>query len=358
MLLLPSLLRSTGRPSSSWLCRFGSFSFVSALLCLAPGTPAYSSALLGGPSWPGGTPLGGLEARVIDTSGGPLSGRGVASSAGPISQPASPSPRSASAVATFRVVETIGGVDNRWTVSGAGLTSSLGPAVLWDSMGEVTGYRVAPGEGHVTLTSDTWFGYGSMIIPGLSQATYAVAVYANNTNPALRPDPSGMITPGYVPDLSAYNAGTGPGWVAVDTSTGNALLLSVRSSVVGTPIVTDQHGGVTGRTLLSPLGSRTTTGFASALAPNDATFASTFPAAIASNNPAAVFGCTVPDANRSSNATCTGGNLRVVVTPAAVVRGDVVGVRTSPAPSGALLPGSWSPSGAYRLNLSCLLVIA
>lgn len=354
--LIPGRCHGAERSSSYSISRLAAFFSTTALLCIALWPAACGSVDLRVPSGPGRTHAGWRGERAIDPSGVQLTGRGLASAGGQISQPTAPS--APTTVATFRVLETIGGADNRWTVAGSGLTSTLGPGVLWDSSGSVVGYRVLPRGGHVTVSSDTWYGHASMILTGVSQATYAVALYANNTNPALRPDPSGMITPGYVPDLSAYNAGTGPGWVAVDSSTGNALLLSVRASVVGTPVVTDQYGNTTGSTLLSPLGARTTEGVVSALGPNDSSFATTFPGAISSNNPPAVFGCNVPHPNEVSNSTCTGGNLHVDITPVVVVRGDVVGVRTSPAASSAHVPGSWSPSGTYSLNLSGLLVIA
>lgn len=305
------------------------------------------------------TPLtvGGGD-TVINSHGGRPTGSRASGSGGARPPLGSASTSTSTTVATFRVLETFGGVDNRWIVSGSYQPLSLGQGVLWDSRGMVSGYRVLPGVGSITVTSDTWYGHASMILSGVSQATYAVALYANNSNPPLRPDPSGMITPGYVPDLAAYNAGSGPGWVAVDSSTGNALLLSVRSSVEGTPVVTDQYGNTIGQTLLSPLGARTTDGVVSALAPNDALFASTFTGAIASSNPPVVFGCNVPNPNVSPNSACSGGNLRVDITPVEVVRGDVVGVRTSPATGGTLESGAWSPSGTYCLNLSGLLVIA
>lgn len=329
------------------------FSSLAVVLGLTLCTAANSSGPSGESSWPGHhSALGGGE-PVIDMSGIQRTARGLASAGG-----RDPRRAPSSTIATFRVLETIGGVDNRWTVSGSGAALSLGQGVLWDSRGMVTGYRVVPGGGTVTVTSDTWFRRRSMIIPGQYQSTYVVALYANNNNPGLRPDPSGMITPGYVPDLAAYNAGTGPGWVAVDSSTGNALLLSVRSSVEGTPVVTDQYGSTTGRTLLSPLGVRTLDGIVSALAPNDYAFTTTFPGTIPSNNPPVVFGCNVQYPNISPSNTCTGGNLRVDITPVVVVRGDVVGVRTSPATGRALESGAWSPSGTYSLNLSGLVVFA
>lgn len=268
------------------------------------------------------------------------------------------SPGGATATATFRVVETTGGVDNRWVITGSGGRISLGEPVLWDPMGIVTGYKVGPGAGTTTVASDTWYRRQSMIIPYQSQSTYAVALYANNSNPPLRPDPSGMITPGYVPDLAAYHAGTGPGWVAVDSSTGNALLLSVESTVLGSPVVTDQYGDTTGYTLLSPLGARTTQGIVRDLGPHDYAFSSSFPGQIPSNNPLVAFGCNVPYPAVSPNSTCRGGNLLVAITPVAVVRGDVVGVRTSTTTGSATKQGAWSPSGTYSLNLSGLVVFA
>ncbi|EBI5186554.1 hypothetical protein DPA00_20490 [Salmonella enterica subsp. enterica] len=341
------------RSSAARLYWRRAFSSLAVVLGLTLCTTADCSGPFRGPSWPGHPLAVGGGEPVIDTSGIQQTARGLASAGGRVPQRA-PS----STIATFRVLETIGGVDNRWTVLGAGQALSLGQGVLWDSRGMVSGYRVVPGGGPVTVTSDTWYRRRSMIVPGQYQSTYVVALYANNNNPGLRPDPTGMITPGYVPDLAAYNAGTGPGWVAVDSSTGNALLLSVRSSVEGTPVVTDQYGNTTGRTLLSPLGARTLDGIVSALAPNDYAFTTTFPGTIASNNPPVVFGCNVPYPNISPNNTCTGGNLRVDITPVVVVRGDVVGVRTSPATGSTLESGAWSPSGTYSLNLSGLVVFA
>lgn len=260
-----------------------------------------------------------------------------------------------STTAIFRVLNSSGPATGRWTIGGSGLTASLGAPVDWDSRGQVTGYSVVPAGAPVTVTSDTWSGGNRVVIPGIYYNAYAVSLYANNSNPPLRPDRSGMITPGYVPDLGAYHVGRGPGWVAVDNTTGNALLLSVSAFTDGTVLCGGSSYNCK-EVLLSQLGERTLSSFASDLRAGDI-FTSTFVGAIPSNSSIVALGCSILYPDVATTETCTGGNLGVTITPVGVVRGSVLGVHV-PTPGGGAAGGdSWSPGGTYTLNLTGLTVI-
>ncbi|EBS4140534.1 hypothetical protein DPZ68_23840 [Salmonella enterica subsp. enterica serovar Oranienburg] len=294
---------------------------------------AAGGSLRGGPGWSTG-------ARSLDLGAAPG---------------AQTSTYSRSTTAIFRVLNSTGPASGRWTIGGSGLTASLGSPVLWDSRGQVTGYTVVPSGAPVTVTSDTWSSGNTVVIPSLYNNAYAVSLYANNSNPPLRPDRSGMITPGYVPDLGAYHVGRGPGWVAVDNTTGNALLLSVSAITDGTTLC----GGYSyncKEVLLSQLGERSPSSFVHDLRSGD-TFATSFVGAIPSNSSIVALGCSVLYPNVATTNTCTGGNLGVTITPVGVVRGSDLGVR-GPTPVGGAAEGdSWSPGGTYTLNLTGLTVI-
>lgn len=263
--------------------------------------------------------------------------------------------RGPSTIATFRVRGSVGGLDNRWSFTWTGHNVTLGPASLRDPKGAVSGYHVVNGGASYTVTSDTWI-HGNQVLNTYEEKNaYAVALYANGSNPVIHPDSSGITTHGYVPDLSVYGAGSGPGWVAVDSESGNALLLTVSSSISGS-VITSGSDYTAGYPLMSPLGARGANNFASVLSPGFAKFATSLTGAIGGDYPIAALGCSIPNPYAAYGATCTGGNLRVTITPVGVVRGDVLGVRTSHTAGGGSAGGAWSPGGTYTLYLSGVTV--
>lgn len=254
-----------------------------------------------------------------------------------------------SVLATFSVMASVG-TDMRWVYSPSSITTHLGPAVLWDASGTATGYRTTPNSRGAVVESRSWSNDldSQWHYPFVA---YAVALFANNSNPPLRVDKSsGMITPGYVSDLGAYNMGHGPGWVAVDSTTGNALLLRVVARTLGSPICGKDGTACLARGT-SALGSMNASDFAHFVT-DDPGFISGFTGAIVSDLPFVGYACSLNPAATTSTATCLGGDLGVTITPVGVVRGDVLGVKLPRAGSGTTDLGAWSPGGSYSLSLT------
>lgn len=256
---------------------------------------------------------------------------------------------STNAIATFRVGRGAGSGYGRWVIAGDNLQVTVGAPVLWDSKGAASGYRVRYHGLPTSISSESWVG----VYKGLG-SSYIVALYANNSNPRLRPSPSGMITPGYVPDLGAYNMGRGAGWVAVDGSTGNGLLLAVSSNSTGDPRC--GSGGACLGLAISALGQQDSTTFAKNIqAPDSVAFA--LAGQIPGNNPFTAYGCTVnPYSFETTSSTCENVGLRVRISPVGVVRGDVLGTRVSPSSGGSATGGAWSTGGSYTLQLTGVTV--
>lgn len=340
--LTARLLPRGGTPLRQALTRFLATPSRLAVLFILSGFALGSTAYAGDGSASQGHDIASLAATA--TGNGVRVGVPTTDQQGPGRSPGSTS----SVLATFNVLSSGGSYPVRWIYSGVPIRSHLGSAVLRDHGGAVVGYRVVPDSGGAVVESRSWDSeFETRHYPFVA---YAVALFANNSNPPLAPNSTGMITPGYVPDLGAYHMGSGPGWVAVDTASGNALLLRVVARTVGAP-----NCGPTGSACLaqgtSALGSMDAIDFAHFVT-NDEGFISGFTGAIVSNLPFVGYACSLNPNATTTAYTCLGGDLGVTLTPVGVVRGDVLGVKTSHAGGGSARGGAWSPGGSYSLALT------
>ncbi|ECI3561847.1 hypothetical protein DMA60_13060 [Salmonella enterica subsp. enterica] len=234
-----------------------------------------------------------------------------------------------------------------WSVSGGTRPLSLGSPISGPS-GSTIGWRVANVGDPVVITSRLG-GTGSGNDP--VHLWYVAALYANDENPGPGSPSSGATAPGFISDLGRYNLGSGPGWVAVDANTGNAVVAAVRTEQAGSPSC-GPDGRYCRSAYLAGLGELDPPWFANAIHAN-ASQTYTITGAIPDDHPFAGYGCNANwNYHVAPGGTCLGANLRVTITPVGVLRGDYVGLGRPRSEGGPAAGESWSPSGMYQLYLT------
>lgn len=248
---------------------------------------------------------------------------------------------------TFHVLPGKGGLTTMWAVTGGARPLSLGSPISGAS-GSTIGYHLANVGDPVVITSRLGATGGGN---GSERRWFVAAIYASDQNPGPGSSSLGLTAPGFISDLGKYGLGSGPGWVAVNPTTGDWLIAAVRTEQTGSPSC-GPDGRYCHSAALGSLGEYDPAWFANAINANsNQTY--TITSAIPGDHPFAAYGCN-SNWNYSSlpGGTCLGANLRVTVTPVGVLRGDHVGLGTAPAEGGAAAGASWSPSGMYQLYLT------
>lgn len=180
---------------------------------------------------------------------------------------------------------------------------------------------------------------------------FVSALYASDANAHAGAGSPVGSAPGYIDDLGKLGLGRGPGWVAIDPTTGNYLVLSVASSRVGSYKCGSRGQYCSGRGT-SSLGELDVIWFGNMLNTNLAAGNVLF-SAIPSGHPFTGTGCF---GSRNYGAlpggTCTGAHLDVVLSPVGVLRGADGGVQSLSKSGGRTPGGGWSAGGEYVLYLT------
>ncbi len=282
-------------------------------------------------------------------------GAAVALDAGP-SGDAGPRADSGSVLTTFRVGPgtPVGG--SQWTVSGDGLRVSVG-APIEGPGGATIGFHVLGGGRGATVSSLPWRVTHSGMVPETDNAPlFVAALYASDSNAHGGAGSPIGSAPGYIDDLGKFGLGRGPGWVAVDPTTGNYLLLRVTSSQVGTYQCGWMGKHCNGKGT-SSLGARDVINFGYGLLDTNIQAQDVLTAAIHSGYPFTGTGCFAsPNYMALPAGTCTGANLNVSISPVGVLRGEGGGAQSLSKSGGRTPGGGWSAGGEYVLYLTGVTV--
>lgn len=253
---------------------------------------------------------------------------------------------------TFHVTTAspVGG--SLWSVSGSDRPVTVGAAIVGPG-GVTIGYHVVGGGSGTTVSSHAWGGGKTLS----GQPLFTAALYASDSNAQPRSGTPVESSPGYVDDLGKFGLGQGPGWVAVDPTTGNYLLLSAKSVLVGS-YQCGPRGQYCSGTATTSLGEVDVNWFGVRLNVSIAG-GDVLASAIPNNRPFTGTGCYgnwnyYPD----PAGTCTGGNLNVTISPVGVLRGRDAGERLLSESGGRTEEGGWSPGGEYVLYLTGVTVFS
>lgn len=272
---------------------------------------------------------------------------GSSPSPGPVSRA-----DSGSVLTTFRVTPSAPVGGSLWTVSGNNLHVTVGAPIVGPE-GTTIGYHVVGGGGGTTISSHTWSQTQTGMVPiNYWPPLYVSALYASDSNAHAGAGAPIGSAPGYIDNLGKFGLGQGPGWVAVDPTTGNYLLLSVTSSESGSYQCGSRGQYCSGRVESSSLGELDVNWFGNRLNANISA-GNVLTASIPDGHPFTGTGCFGSTNYMALPAgTCTGASLKVTISPVGVLRGDDGGVQSLSKSGGRTPGGGWSAGGEYVLYLT------